>query len=222
MAAGYYSRELSIGEFVLSKPADVLDDRFVYNGWVAWLSPGDGTPVAAESWGGSVNNGVMNAAVTSNGHLRLLGFPSSGNVTVFDTELTEGSNRLGVLVDLDASGSTERIITLPTENEDVVTTMILGRKDETYFAAGYGSPLGDLNTRGSEVRRIEPDGTLGPTRRFSTGHHAKRLALDTKGGIWISAGWETPFEWNGETHVPPLMGSGDGERCRMVLRMNGL
>ena len=222
VAAGHYSRELTIGPFVLSKPVDVLDDPYVYNGWVAWLSASDGAPVAAESWGGLINNGILDMAVTSSGHVRLLGAPSSGNLSVFDTELNAGPAEIGVLVDLDSAALTQRVVPLQKDDETVISRMALGATGETYLAGGYGSPTADANSRGSEIRRIDPDETPGPTLRLSTGNHIKQLAIDTSGGIWISAGWETPFEWNGETHVPPLQGSGDGERCRMVLRTNGL
>jgi len=216
--AGLYSRTLTIGPFVLEKPVEARSDDFVYNGWVAWLNPGDGKPLAAQSFGGTVSDSTVDAQLTSSGMLRLLTAHSGGTLTLFGTSVGLGSDRNAV-IDLDSSGKAQRVVHFGDVGISS-SKMALGQQDQTYVAGRYGDPLGDVSARGARLTRINPDGTLGPTLNLTTGNGLTQIAVDTLGGVWVSGEWDTPFEWKGVTYQPTSAAPGQPDSCRLLLRMS--
>ena len=215
--AGLYSRTLKIGPFVLEKPVDARSDNFVYNGWAAWLAPDDGKPIAAQTFGGTVTDFALDAQVTSSGSLRLLSAHSGGTLTLFGTSVALGDDRNAVS-DLDSSGKAQRVVHFGDVSISS-SKMALGQQDQTYVAGRYGDPLGDASARGARLMRVEPNGALGPTLSLTTGNGLTQIAVDTQGGVWLSGGWETPFEWKGQMYKPSP--PGQAESCRLLLRMSG-
>jgi len=215
---GLYSRTLKIGPFVLEKPVDARNDDFVYNGWAAWLAPDDGKPIAAQTFGGTVTDFALDAQVTSSGSLRLLSAHSGGTLTLFGTSVALGDDRNAVS-DLDSSGKAQRVVHFG-DVSIASSKMALGQQDQTYVAGRYGDPLGDASARGARLMRIEPNGALGPTLSLTTGSGLNQIAVDTQGGVWLSGGWETPFEWKGKTYEPTPAAPGQNA-CRLLMRMAG-
>jgi len=190
------------------------DDDFAYAGWVAWLAPDDGEPLLAETFGGAVSDSVSDLELTTLGTLRLLTLHSGGSLPLFGTTVDLGESPAAV-VDVDVSGALEQAFPFG-ETGKATTEMALGSEGQTYIAGRYGNPVDEVTTRGAELRRIEADGTVGPIQSFSTGYGVDEMVVDSAAGVWISGGWETPFEWNGQTHEPisPIV----DEPCRFVLR----
>jgi len=215
---GLYSRTLKIGPFVLEKPVDARNDDFVYNGWAAWLAPDDGKPIAAQTFGGTVTDFALDAQVTSSGSLRLLSAHSGGTLTLFGTSVALGDDRNAVS-DLDSSGKAQRVVHFG-DVSIASSNMALGQQDQTYVAGGYGDPLGDASARGARLMRIVPDGALGPTLSLATGNGLTQIAVDSQGGVWLSGGWETSFEWKGKTYEPTPAAPGQNA-CRLLMRMAG-
>ena len=214
VVAGLYSRTLTVGSFVLEKAVEGQDDDFAYAGWVAWLAPDDGEPLLAETFGGAVSDSVGDLELTSAGTVRLLTLHSGGSLSLFGTTVDLGDSPAAV-VDMNPSGALEQAVPFGEPGKAIVE-LALGHEGQTYVAGGYGNPVEDVTTRGAELRRIEADGTVGPVQSFSTGYAVSELVVDAAGGVWISGGWETPFEWNAQTHEPtsPI----PDEPCRFVLR----
>lgn len=215
--AGLYSRTLTIGEFVLEKPPAGRDDDFIYAGWIAWLSPDDGEPMRAQTFGGSVlTDMAWDVNVTSSGDLRLLTSHSEESVELFGVTVDLGQHRAAV-TDLDAALTLERAVPFGGSSM-AVSKMALDQDGRTYVVGRYGDPLGDVRDRGGELVRIEADGTVSSTQRFATGYTAKRVAVDSGGGVWISGTWETPFEWAGRSHEPSCAVA-EGPAPSMVMRL---
>jgi hypothetical protein len=215
-AAGLYSRSLTIGSFVLQKPAGAQADDFIYNGWVAWLSATAGEPLAAQTFGGSVSDSALDLHATASGGLRVLSAHSGGLLTLFGTDVDLGEDRTA-LSELDSSGKALRVAHFGTVLESS-SKMVDGLHGETYVAGRYGDPQGDVSQRGAQLTRVEPDGTLGPKLELSTGHGVTQLAVDAAGGVWMTGGWETAFEWKGQTYRPEGV-VGEPAGCRLLLRL---
>lgn len=213
VAGGLYSRRLTIGSFVLDKELEGQDDDFAYAGWVAWLSPIDGEPLMAETFGGAVSDGVSDLEVTTAGTVRLLINHSGGPLALFGTTIDLQGHPYA-LVDLDDSGVAQNIVPFGGP-EATALDLAIGADGSTYVTGGYGDPVGALEQRGAEILRIDSSAPAGG-ESLSTGHSVSEVVVDAAGGVWISGGWETAFDWNGQTHAPtsPIA----EEACRLVLR----
>jgi hypothetical protein len=218
VAAGLYSRTLTIGPFVLDKQLEAQDDDAAYAGWVAWLSPEDGEPLLAQTFGGAETAGVSDLTLTSSGTVRLLTVHADPTVTLFGTTVELGDHN-GAVVDLDANGAVQRAVPIG-ESDKGIFVLAVGKEGQTYLGGNTAHHAEDVSKTGALLRRIEADGTVGPTLSFATGRPVSEMVVDTQGGLWISGSWETPFDWNGETHEP--MSPIPEEPCRYLIHTTSL
>lgn len=215
LVGGVFTGVLTVGEAVLTK-AGGQDDPVVYNGWLAWLDPERGAPLRAQRFGGASFDYVHDLKSTSSGRLMLLATQTSPSTFLdhavsFEEEVT-GS----VLYDFLDAGAVRWASALGAPDH-FGKALALGSGGQSYVACRYGDLANDQTPQGGCLTRFEANGDRGESVEFASGipNGLTHIAVDAKGGVWVSGAFDTGFDFAGETYDPPADGG------QFILRKKG-
>ncbi|WP_437767237.1 hypothetical protein WMF27_20255 [Sorangium sp. So ce281] len=215
LAGGAFTGRLTIGGTELEK-AGGQDDPAVYNGWLAWLDPESGDPLRALRFGGASFDYVKDLKSTASGRLLLLASQTSTSTFLDHTDTFDEKRSESVLYDFE-DGETVRWASRLGGPDYYGNALALGGDGQSYVAGRFGWLGTEEDAKGGRLTRFAADGAKGESVEFATGNPngLTHVAVDTKGGVWVSGAWETAFDFSGKSYAPPTDGG------QFVLRKKG-
>ncbi|WP_437718969.1 hypothetical protein WMF45_22715 [Sorangium sp. So ce448] len=215
LAGGAFTGTLTIGETELKK-AGGQDDPAVYNGWLAWLDPESGDPLRALRFGGASFDYVKDLKSTASGRLLLLASQTSTSTFLDHTDTFDEERSESILYDFE-DGETVHWASRLGGPDYYGNALALGGDGQSYVAGRFGWLGTEEDAKGGRLTRFAADGAKGESVEFATGNPngLTHVAVDTKGGVWVSGAWETAFDFSGKSYAPPTDGG------QFVLRKKG-
>ncbi|WP_437554733.1 hypothetical protein WME97_22240 [Sorangium sp. So ce367] len=215
LAGGAFTGTLTIGETELKK-AGGQDDPAVYNGWLAWLDPESGDPLRALRFGGASFDYVKDLKSTASGRLLLLASQTSTSTFLDHTDTFDEERSESILYDFE-DGETVHWASRLGGPDYYGNALALGGDGQSYVAGRFGWLGTEEDAKGGRLTRFAADGAKGESVEFATGNPngLTHVAVDTKGGVWVSGAWETALDFSGKSYAPPTDGG------QFVLRKKG-
>lgn len=215
LAGGAFTGNLTIGETELKK-AGGQGNPAVYNGWLAWLDPASGEPLRALRFGGPAFDYVKDLKSTASGRLLLLASQTSTSTFLDHTDTFDEERSESVLYDFEDGESVNWASRLGGPDY-YGHALALGGDGQSYVAGRFGWLGTEEDAKRGRLTRFAADGTKGESVEFATGNPngLTHVAVDTKGGVWVSGAWETAFDFSGKSYAPPADGG------QFILRKKG-